>query len=142
MNLATYHQLTAERRSVGLNSRGQPFQRTPNYASPEDRLTAARRRHLAAYHRRARRLLRAGLTTRGTPRKRQMSARDLIAARRLDETTRIRNWIAQRQAQLAVALDHGNYTAAARLLQLLGQALPHLCPSATPPRASRPAPRA
>ena len=122
MKLSDYHQLTSERRAVGLNSQGLPFRRTPNYDTAQARQTAARRRHLASYHRRAQKFLAAGLTTRGTPRKRQMSAREIIIARRL-ELNRIRDWIAQRQTQLAMALAAGDNTEATRLLRLINQAL-------------------
>ena len=52
-----------------LTTRKMTYRRTPNFKSDEQRLLAQRARGLWAWHNRSQRLLRIGLTTRGTPRK-------------------------------------------------------------------------
>jgi hypothetical protein len=53
---------------LGLNSKGQPRRRRPNIVDSE-LAEHYRLANLAKYHRRARRLTAAGLTTRGTERR-------------------------------------------------------------------------
>ena len=74
IELASYHRRAHRFRAHGLNTRGQPYQRSPG-------LTEAQRRaaNLAKYHRRAARRGANGLNTRG-----QADSRaDFTAARRL-----------------------------------------------------------
>lgn len=66
MELASYHRRTNRLRALGLNSRGRPFQRTPNLPKSQ-RAAHARKLCLAKYYRRAARYALAGLNTRGQP---------------------------------------------------------------------------
>lgn len=50
----------------GKNSIGQPWQRTPNFATPHERIEARRARGLKAWNNRVDRLKATGRTTRGT----------------------------------------------------------------------------
>jgi hypothetical protein len=63
-----YHDQRVAWLLAGRNSKGRPFGRTPNYLSDAERLAARRRRGLAAWRKRVRRLAAQGLTTRGQSR--------------------------------------------------------------------------
>ena len=60
-----------EQAKATLNSEGKPYRRTPNFETPNEKLTARRARGLWAWHNHSAKLIRLGLTTRGTPRKRR-----------------------------------------------------------------------
>lgn len=66
--VAGYYDQRVNQRLAGLTARGQPFRRTPNFLTAEERLAARRERGLKAWRKRSEKLTRAGLTTRGTVR--------------------------------------------------------------------------
>jgi len=81
-----------ETKSRRLNTIGRPYQRTPNFISPELRLVARRARGLWAWHNRCIKLARRKLTTRGTPRQRRYFSEESPATRaaRIQVESRLR----------------------------------------------------
>ena len=63
--LRCYHKRAILFRARGLNSRGKPYRRTPNFETLGERIDAVRKRNLNSWSRRSVSRILDGLTTRG-----------------------------------------------------------------------------